>query len=900
MKKLLTHLLIAIFYFSIYTLSAQSDLDHVPGEILIQLRPGTDLNSWWGQRAKTRNNNASNALPQSVSAPMNIWKIKFDPFQTDESALLQQYQHDPQVTAAQLNYYIHLRSTLPNDPQFNKQWHLYNTGQTGGKPGLDIGMNRAWDITTGGVTPGGDSIVICVVDDGIDTLHEDLRQNLWRNRQEIPNNGRDDDGNGYIDDYRGWHVKKQNDNINDDNRHGTPVSGMIGARGNNGIGVSGVNWRVKIMMVVGGLQSSTEQIIQAYTYPLIQRKLYNQTNGKKGAFVVATNSSWGIERAKAADNPIWCAFYDSLGVQGIINIGAGPDNGNNNVDLVGDMPTTCSSEFLIAVTNLDQQGLKPDGVGYGNVSMDLAAFGQQVYTTGVGNSYITISGTSFSTPLVAGAVGLLYSAACPSLTILSRKSPIEAARLVRRMLLDGTKPIASMQGITVTGGYLNVYNSLSLLLGTSCTDCPPLIRSLETQITTNSAVLNWISNDSIKRVDLRWRVKGTNTWITVENVKSPYSLNNLNLCSDYEYQLKSYCRNSVLDFADTYTFRTDGCCEPPTQVQFASLGANSALIRWNTITLASGYTFRYRATGTTDWITIAPPFPSVNLRNLSNCTVYEFQIRSECIGGSSSAYSPIFQFKTTLCGACLDRDYCKPGISIDQSSEEWITGVKLNSFENRSYKNGYGDFTGVPSTILKKGQLNTLRITSGFAGPIYTEYHTVWIDYNQDGQFTTNEIVLESGARRDTVTTAQFTIPSSAANGSTRMRVVMVSRDLGAACSISSFAYGEVEDYCVTIDNTTATQNVDPDPGIKLAVSPNPTNQFLKLKLTLPRTENRAQVSLFNFQGQQLWGSNWLLDPSGVSTREVDLAEWPAGMYVVKVQTEQGNISIEKIVKTEK
>jgi subtilisin family serine protease len=898
MKKLLTHLLLTVFCFSIYTLSAQSDLDHVPGEILIQLRPGTDLSSWWGQHAKSRSTDASSTLPQSVSAPMNIWKIKFDPFQTDETALLQQYQRDPQVAAAQLNYYIQLRSTLPNDPQFNKQWHLYNTGQTGGKPGLDIGMNRAWDITTGGVTPGGDTIVICVVDDGIDTLHEDLRQNLWKNRQEIPNNGRDDDGNGYIDDYRGWHVKKQNDNINDDNSHGTPVSGMIGATGNNRIGVSGVNWRVKIMMVVGGLRSTTEQIIQAYTYPLIQRKLYNQTNGKKGAFVVATNSSWGIERAKAADNPIWCAFYDSLGMHGIISIGAGPDNGNNNVDVVGDMPTTCSSEFLIAVTNLDQQGLKPDGVGYGNISMDLAAFGQQVYTTALGNGYAAQSGTSFSAPLVAGAVGLLYSAPCPSLTILARKSPIDAARLVRRMLLDGTKPIASMQGITVTGGYLNVYSSLSLLLGTSCTDCPPLIRSFETQITNNSAVLNWISNDSIKRVDLRWRVKGTNTWITVENVKSPYALTNLNFCSEYEYQLKSYCRNSALDFADTYTFRTDGCCEPPTQVQFASVGATSALIRWTPITAANAYTFRYRASGANDWITVLPPFVTVNLRDLKNCTVYEFQIRSECSGGSSSAFSPIFQFKTTLCGACLDRTYCKSEVSIDQSSEEWITGVKLNSFENRSKKNGYGDFTGIPTTTLKRGQLNTLQITSGFAGPIFTEYHTVWIDYNQDGQFTTNEVVLESGARRDTVTTTQFTIPSSAPNGPTRMRVVMVSRDLGTACSISSSVYGEVEDYCVVIDNTTATQNIAPDPGIKLAVFPNPTEQLLKLKLSLPQSENRAQVSLFNLQGQQLWGSTWLLDPSGISTREVDLNQWPAGMYVLKVQTEQGKIVVEKVVKT--
>jgi subtilisin family serine protease len=898
MKKLFTYLLFVAVCFSFFPLSAQSYLDHVPGEILIQLRPSAKVDSWWGQQAKLRSTAASSTLPQSVSAPMNIWKITFDPFSTDETALLQRYQRDPEVAAAQLNYYISLRSTFPNDPQFSKQWHHYNTGQTGGKPGVDLQMDRAWDITKGGVTPGGDTIVICVIDDGIDTLHEDLRQNLWRNHQEIPNNGRDDDGNGYIDDFRGWHVKKQNDNISDDNNHGTPVSGMIGAVGNNGKGISGVNWKVKIMMVVGGFNSTTEQIIQAYTYPLTQRRLYNQTNGKKGAFVVATNSSWGITRAKAADNPIWCAFYDSLGVQGIINISAGPDQ-NLDVDVVGDMPSTCSSEFLIAVTSVNQQGLKSDFAGYGRKNIDLGAFGEQVYTTTNGNRYALVNGTSFSAPLVAGAVGLLYSAPCPSLTILARIAPIEAARLTRRMLLDAAMPAASMKDITATGGYLNVFKSLVLLLGSSCSDCPPLIRSLETEVTVNSATFNWITNDSIRRVDLRWRAKGATNWNTLDNVKSPFILTKLNLCSDYEYQLKSYCRSSFNDFADTYNFRTDGCCEPPTQIQFASVGVNSALIRWNTITAASGYTFRYRASGAKDWITSTPPFTSANLRNLANCTVYEFQIRSECSSGTPSAFSPVFQFKTLLCGACLDNNYCKPGVSIDQSKEEWITGVKMNTFENRSRQNGYGDFTGLATTTINLGTTNSLRISAGFLGPIFTEYYTVWIDYNQDGQFATNEIVLESGARRDTATTGFFIAPASAKLGLTRMRVVMVSRDLGAACDISPTAYGEVEDYCININSIIATQNTNSNSTAQLLVSPNPTAQLLRLRLELPESETKAQIGLFNLQGQQLWQSNWALNPSGVSSHELSLADWPAGMYLLKVQTEKGRTLVEKVVKTD-
>ncbi|MBP8754784.1 MAG: S8 family serine peptidase, partial [Chitinophagales bacterium] len=212
-----------------------------------------------------------------------------------------------------------MRSTIPNDLSFPLQWNFYNDGTTGGIADADIDADEAWDITTGGLTALGDSIVIAVIDDGFDINHLDL--NFWKNYNEIPSNGIDDDGNGYIDDFNGWNVLTETD-VLDEYLHGTHVSGIAGAKGNNGFGVTGVNWDVKIMAVSIGLAVYESNALEAYAYVFDQRKLYDETNGEKGAFVVVTNSSFGIDYQLPEDYPIWCAMYDSLGRLGILNAAA--------------------------------------------------------------------------------------------------------------------------------------------------------------------------------------------------------------------------------------------------------------------------------------------------------------------------------------------------------------------------------------------------------------------------------------------------------------------------------------------------------------------------------------------------------------------------------------------------
>ncbi len=133
-----------------------------------------------------------------------------------------------------------------NDPLASSMWGLDNIGQTGGTPGADIDAQDAWEITTGD-----SSLVIAVIDSGSDLTHEDLSPNLWTNPGEIPGNGIDDDSNGYVDDVFGWDFSRNDNDPTDDESacggHGSHTAGTIGAAGNNGIGITGINWNVKIM-----------------------------------------------------------------------------------------------------------------------------------------------------------------------------------------------------------------------------------------------------------------------------------------------------------------------------------------------------------------------------------------------------------------------------------------------------------------------------------------------------------------------------------------------------------------------------------------------------------------------------------------------------------------------------
>jgi len=432
----------------------------IPGHVLLMLKPGAT------PEAVTRDLALVNGMPTAlvvdheVSAPMRIWLLTFDTNEP-QAAMLEAVRKHPAVMIAQNDHTIEER-VVPNDTQFSQQWHHVDAQDN------DIDSDLAWNVTTGGTTANGDAIVVCVVE-GFDRTHADLNANSWVNTAEIDNNGIDDDANGYIDDVNGWNPAANNDNTLFTGGHGSSCAGMVGARGNNSAGVAGANWNVKMMPVrVGALTDAS--VISSYTYPLVQRRRWNSTNGAQGAFVVATSSSWGIDQADPDDFPLWCNFYDTLGAAGILSCGA-TTNSNFNVDVVGDMPTACDSPFMISVTATNSSDQRTFS-GYGATTIDVGAPGESVRTTTSSGGYTTTSGTSFATPLTAGVIALLYSAPCSGLATLAKTDPDGAALAVRQALFSGVEQVGNLPGTIVTGGRINSNNSLQYII-TNCASYSP-------------------------------------------------------------------------------------------------------------------------------------------------------------------------------------------------------------------------------------------------------------------------------------------------------------------------------------------------------------------------------------------------------------------------------------------
>ncbi|MGL4599426.1 MAG: S8 family serine peptidase, partial [Bacteroidia bacterium] len=432
----------------------------VPGELLVMLENNDDAENiaiLLGERGFPVLNKVM------IAKSMHVWKFSINP-QLDNELALKNLRQLPGVKLAQSNHLVSERVTIPDDANFSTMWGLNNTGQNGGTPDADIDAPEAWDITTGGLTSQGDTIVVAVVDGGFSLGHQDL--NFWKNWADDPTNNIDDDNNGYLNDRNGWNAYNNNGNIGSDS-HGTHVSGTVGARGNNSIGVVGVNWGLQVMPIQGSSGNEATVII-AYTYALDARRLYNQTNGAQGAFVVSTNASFGVDLGQPANYPIWCAMYDSLGAQGILSAAA-TANQNWDIDQQGDIPTACASNYMIAVTNTTRNDVKTTSAGYGITTIDLGAPGSSINSTYPNNGYAIISGTSMATPHVAGAIALMYAAACPQLITDYKNNPGAVALTMLQYLFAGVDTLSALSTQCATGGRLNLNGALLQVQTYNCT-----------------------------------------------------------------------------------------------------------------------------------------------------------------------------------------------------------------------------------------------------------------------------------------------------------------------------------------------------------------------------------------------------------------------------------------------
>ncbi len=332
-------------------------------------------------------------------------------------------------------------AAISSDPGTSSQWALDA-----------ISATQAWDVTTGSR-----SVVVAVIDSGIDLTHPDLVANIWTNPGEIAGNGIDDDGNGFVDDIHGWNFVTNDANVQDGYGHGTHVAGIIGASGNNGVGVTGINWNVSIMPL--RFQDNqgvgyTGDAIKAIQYATMMRRDF-------GVNVVVINASWGGGTGFSAT--LETAIRDA-GMSGITFVAAAGNSGADN-DAVPRYPSGYDLPNVIAVAACDSTGAMPGFSNSGATSVDLVAPGTSIYSTLPGGRYGWLSGTSQAAPQVSGAVALLAAA-----------KPGIAVDVVRSAILGSVDRLPALTGKVASGGRLDVvaaFTSLGLATLPPVTVVPP-------------------------------------------------------------------------------------------------------------------------------------------------------------------------------------------------------------------------------------------------------------------------------------------------------------------------------------------------------------------------------------------------------------------------------------------
>ena len=882
MNRLYILIVVSLFF---CTMTVGQELSYVPKQVLVEFHQPIKGKEMIDILSDAKTLNIEWKDQEKLSPSLSIWQLNYDGV-ASEQVVLEWLRHQPNVKTAQLNHYVELReqsptATLPNDPNFASQWQHINTGAGGGVTGVDMDSDLAWDITTGGQTAIGDTIVIAIIDNGIGLTHSDLVTNRWFNHGEIPNNNIDDDNNGYIDDYLGWNPTIDTDAIGGGNGHGTAVAGIAGARGDNNIGVAGVNWNVKLMIIKSDFITTESIVLKAYGYVLQQRKRYNQTNGQEGAYVVATNASWGINYGKPADAPLWCSFYDTLGKYGILNVGA-TTNTNTDVDVQGDLPTTCPSDYLISVTNLNKQGRKVMNAGYGQTHIDLGAFGEGVYTTRAPNSYGTFGGTSGAAPQVAGAIGLLYAGACTNFANYSRVHPDSAALRIKDYILNGTVPALDLSGNTVTEGYLNLNNALNNTLA-ACpnTSCFAAFQLNMTNVVDTQAIINWSVSNQADSIVVRYRMVGGN-WIDSMTVvgQQQQLLVGLQACTDYEVELRSIC-GIVEGEESRLIFRTDGCCEPPQRIWLEKVNEDSAQIEWSSVLAADYYIIEYQEVGLNTWNTVVSTSNKPWLIALQSCTQYHLFVRTVCLNGDTTTHtSDTLSFITLGCQSCANINYCVSQGTI--SGDDFITRFSVDNYVNTSGDDGgYRLFSNTP-IVLNQGDYHKVSVSQGKR---FVEHVTVWLDTNQDGDFddTGEEIFQTVFSTLDTFKDGSFIVPAGALLGTSRLRVALRWNQPAPPCG--NYRYGEVEDYCVQIMPGTAINQIK-NPISNFSVYPNPFKQTITLAFDLDKNTD-ATLQLFNSIGQEVYQQAWEALPSGSQQLSLPL-DIPVGMYVLLLKTKDG------------
>lgn len=391
------------------------------------------------------------------SSGKNIYSVEL-PEATKEKAeeTLAILENSSLVENCSLNYYVYVDTVTPNDASYATQYahSLCSTAD-------------AWDYSTGST-----SVAVAVIDTGIELSHPDLAPNIWTKPGEVPNDGIDNDGNGFVDDYHGWDFVNNDNDSTDDHGHGTHVAGIIGAVGNNSIGVAGVCWNVKIVPIkVLGSDGSgdTANIIKAINYA-------------SGLNIPIVNLSLGGGNYNSV-------LKDAIdGYFGLVVTSAG--NKNTNTDTFSHYPSSYPCNNIISVANSTSSDDLNYWSNYGATTVDLAAPGTSIYSTTFDGGYGNKSGTSMAAPYVAGAAALIKSL-----------NPHASTSDLKNALLQNVDLLPQLAGKVLTGGRINVKKALTYFIILGDADLNGVVNEEDINCIKNHILNPTLSGNSLLAAD---------------------------------------------------------------------------------------------------------------------------------------------------------------------------------------------------------------------------------------------------------------------------------------------------------------------------------------------------------------------------------------------------------------
>ena len=441
------------------------------------------------------------------------------------------------------------------------------------------------------------------------------------------------------------------------------------------------------------------------------------------------------------------------------------------------------------------------------------------------------------------------------------------------------------------------YNAGSCLTACTGSSCNAPTGMSTGSIGQTSAVFSWTAATGATSYNVQYRKTGATAWTTGNTTTTSFTASGLTAATAYEWQVQTVCSAGSSAFTSSTNFTTTGTtCAVPSGLASSSITGTSATCSWSAVTGAVSYTMQWKPTSSGTWNTITGiTGTSRGLTGLTACTAYQFQVLTVCSSGSS-AYSSAASFTTTGCSV----SYCTSAGT--NTTYEYISKVVLGTINNTSgNNNGYGNYTAL-STNLAGSTAYTITLTPGFTGSSYREYWKVYVDYNKNGVFTdAGENVASVNATA--ATSATFTIPSTALNGSTRMRIQM-RYNAYATSSCGNFTYGEVEDYSVNITgNAQISQGDDQDGVTSLPLSadaiqdmvlyPNPAQDLVTLEFTSPK-EGTVNLGVYNLVGQKMISQVQSVR-EGENMISINTSTLPKGVYLFELER-SGVIEREKFL----